>query len=141
MAGPEIDVTDTADGTLDRAIGFLADTMREIQRLLYEECRHANWDPEQQNTLAEEVAHLHEEVSEVFRAWRKYHDTEIHIDEKGKPQGVPIELADVLIGLFYNAEREGIDLMAAVVAKHQHNLGRDYVAEGRQLHGGSNGTS
>lgn len=107
----------------------------ELQRLLYEECDRAGWDPGRRNTLAEELAHIHEEVSEAFRAWRLYHDTDIHFDDDGKPQGVPIEFADVIIGLFYNAELHGFDLLEALLVKHRYNQTRDYIAEGRQLHG------
>lgn len=104
-----------------------------LQRRLFDECVTANWDPEKRNTFAEEVAHLHEELSEAFRAWRRYKDFEVRT-VNGKLEGVPIELADTLIGLFYNAELHGFDLLAAVEQKHQFNLSRNYVAEGRQLH-------
>jgi hypothetical protein len=53
-----------------------------------------------------------------------------------KPTGVPIEFADVLIGLFYNAELHDFDLLDAVEIKHQFNLKRSYIDEGRQLHPG-----
>lgn len=106
----------------------------EYQRRLFEECRTAGWDPDLKNTFPEEIAHLHEELSEAFRAFRRNKDFRITVDSNGKPQGVPIELADVLIGLFYNAELHGFDLFAAVEQKHQYNLTRNYIKEGRQLH-------
>lgn len=104
-----------------------------LQQRLYEECRTANWDPDFKNTFAEEIAHLHEEVSEAFRAWRQYKDCEIR-EIEGKLKGVPVEFADVLIGMFYLAELHGFDLLEAVERKHQFNLKRNYIAEGRQLH-------
>lgn len=104
------------------------------QRRLYDECVSANWDPEQRNTFAEEITHLHEELSEAFREWRRHKNFEIRYGGNGKPEGIPIELADVLIGLFYNAELHGFDLFAAVEEKHRFNLTRNYVAEKRQLH-------
>lgn len=107
---------------------------RSLQRRLYDECRAANWDPFLVNEFGEEIAHLHEEVSEAFRMWRLRKDFSVTVDAKGKPQGVPSEFADVLIGLFYLAELHGFDLMAALEEKHRYNLTRDYVAEGRQLH-------
>lgn len=107
---------------------------QNYQRRLFDECRTAGWDLQLQNSFAEEIAHLHEELSEAFRAFRLHKDFAIRVDENGKPQGVPIELADVLIGLFYNAELHGFDLFAAVEQKHQYNLTRNYVTEGRQLH-------
>lgn len=105
----------------------------DFQRRLYEECVTANWDPEKRNTFAEEIAHLHEELSEAFRAFRRYKDFAIR-EVNGKLEGVPIEFADALIGMFYNAELHGFDLLEAIELKHQFNLGRNYVAEGRQLH-------
>lgn len=107
------------------------------QRRLYHECRAANWDPALRNTFAEEIAHLHEELSEAFRAFRRYKDFNVR-EVNGKLEGIPIEFADVLIGLFYNAELHGFDLFAAVEQKHEFNLQRNYVTEGRQLHGAVN---
>ncbi len=106
----------------------------DLQRKHFEECREARWDPSIQNSFAEEITHLHEEVTEAFKAWRIYRDFEIHKGENGKPEGVPIELADVLIGIFYNAELHGIDLLGALEVKGAFNRQRDYTAEGRQLH-------
>ena len=105
-----------------------------LQKRLYDECATTNWDPDRLNSFAEECTHLHEEVSEAFRWWRQHQNFEITIDAEGRPHGIPIELADVLIGLFYLAELHGFDLMEAVELKHKYNLTRDYVAEGRQLH-------
>ena len=104
-----------------------------LQRRLYDECITAQWDSEKRNTFGEEIAHLHEELSEAFRAWRRYKDCGVR-EVNGKLEGVPIEFADVLIGLFYNAELHGFDLLEAVERKHQFNLTRNYVTEGRQLH-------
>lgn len=112
--------------------------LAELQRRLYEGEAASGWTPD--NSFAEECAHLHEEVSEAFRAWRLRKDAEVWFDDDGKPQGVPIELADVLIGLFYNAEVLGFDLLEAVEIKHAFNVNRDYQAEGRQLHSSALGT-
>lgn len=121
------------------AVAYIAEAgsrtgQAEYQRRLYDECVTAGWDSGKQNSFAEEIAHLHEELSEAFRAFRLHKDFAIRISDNGKPEGIPIELADVLIGLFYNAELHGFDLFAAVEQKHQYNLTRDYNAEGRQLH-------
>lgn len=105
-----------------------------LQRRLFDECESAGWDPDKRNTFAEECAHLHEEVSEAFREWRLNKNFDINYDDRGKPGGIPIELADVLIGLFYNAELHGFDLLSAVEIKHAYNLSRSYHTEGRQLH-------
>ena len=109
-------------------------TLPELVQKHFDECVDARWDPERKNTFAEECAHLHEEVSEAFKAWRIYRDFKVHFGENGVPHGVPIELADILIGIFYNARLHGIDLEAALDIKGEYNNERDYVEEGRQLH-------
>lgn len=116
----------------------MSEAFRTIQRRHFEECHFAHWDPQRQNSFAEELAHLHEEVSEAFKAWRIYRDFEIHVVD-GRPHGVPVELADILIGIFYNAEIHGIDLEGALRVKGAFNRQRDYTAEGRQLHGPTKG--
>jgi hypothetical protein len=100
----------------------------------YQDCVDAHWDPNFQNTFAEECAHIASELAEAFEAFRLYHDFEVHPGLLGKPEGVPIEFADILIGLLYCAERFGFDLLAAYTQKREWNRGRDYNTEGRQLH-------
>lgn len=145
LTGDETGCLDPEDVDTDNELEFVhrALTAREQevqgemwqrkQRELFDECVTAQWDAEHKNSFAEEIAHLHEELSEAFRAWRRFKDFEVRVVD-GKPEGIPIEFADVLIGLFYNAELHGFDLMAAVERKHQFNLQRNYTAEGRQLH-------
>jgi NTP pyrophosphatase (non-canonical NTP hydrolase) len=124
----------TNDDTRSRApVAATVNDEAGLQRRLFDECVTAKWDPERRNTFAEEIAHLHEELSEAFRAWRRYKDCEVR-EVNGKLEGVPIQFADALIGMFYNAELHGFDLLAAVEQKHQFNLKRNYVNEGRQLH-------
>jgi NTP pyrophosphatase (non-canonical NTP hydrolase) len=107
----------------------------ELVKLSMNEADRAHWDDRLQLTFAEELAHLMAEVVEAFEAWRLYKDFDIHYDEGGVPQGVPIELADVLLGLFYNVGLHDIDIEHAVMIKHVYNMTRDYREEGRQLHG------
>lgn len=119
---------------------------RALQKQCFDECVAANWDPHFKLTFAEEIAHLHAELAEAFEALRRHHDFLVRPGvemvpiapgrwhAKEKPEGVPIEFADVLIGMFYLAERFHFDLLDAVEVKHQYNLTRDYQAEGRYLH-------
>ena len=109
-----------------------------IQAEIYQECVDSGWDATKQNSFSEEIAHLHEELSEAFRVFRLRKRFDYWVDEEGKPQGIPIELADVLIGLFYNAELHGFNLWDAVEKKRAYNRTRNYINEGRQLHDASN---
>jgi hypothetical protein len=105
------------------------------QNVLYTETRESGWDPETANSLAEEILHMIQELTDAFneiRAGRR--PDEIYIGTDGKPRGVPIEFADTLIGLFYNAELRGFSLFDATQIKRAWNRDRRYREENRHLH-------
>jgi hypothetical protein len=110
--------------------------MEDLTLMAMEEAEAAHWDDNRWLTFAEELMHLAAEVSEAFEAWRLYRDFDIHFDDQGVPQGVPIEFADILLGLFYNVGLNNVDITEALLIKHAYNVTRDYRQEGRQLHPG-----
>jgi hypothetical protein len=46
--------------------------------------------------------------------------------QRGKPAGIPIELADIVIRIRDTAQSLGIDLEAAIAEKHEYNKSRPY---------------
>lgn len=56
---------------------------------------HGFWEPGSEPTFGEYCALIHEEISEAFSAWRNGEPDEYVVD--GKPEGVWVELADVVI--------------------------------------------
>lgn len=56
---------------------------------------HGFWEPDEETTFGEYCAFIHEEISEAFSAWRNGEPDEYVKD--GKPEGVWVELADVVI--------------------------------------------
>ena len=77
---------------------------------------------------------IHAEVSEVVEELRNGRQiTEIYYGDKGKPEGPPIELADVLIRVFDLCGKAGIDLEKAVEIKAEYNKTRPHRHGGKVI--------
>lgn len=73
--------------------------------------------------MGNRFAHLHEEVSESWKEWREgrleqyMHTVKKHGHKLRKPEGLPAEMADVMILCMVTAEELGIDLEKAIEDK------------------------
>lgn len=93
---------------------------------------HGWWDEDR--GFGEQIALIHSELSEALEEFRDGKDyTEIYSDEKGKPCGIPTELADVLIRIFDTCGRYGIDLESAIKLKMDYNKTRPYKHGGKVI--------
>lgn len=82
--------------------------------------------------VGELIALFHSELSEAFEDHRNRKDfKEIHFQEDGKPDGFPIELADVVIRIIETCENMRIDLGKAILLKHEFNKNRPFRHGGK----------
>lgn len=114
-------------------LGQLADEIVRINK--------ANgWDDHRD--FGVEVALIHSEVSEAFEEYRagrgineRYYQTVVLDDgsthQTGKPEGIPSELADVLIRVLDVAHRNGVDLDEVVAEKLAYNATRGFRHGGK----------
>lgn len=108
--------------------------MRELQKLSHQQSRDKGfWDVAGEvplTTLVAKLALIHSEVSEAveeLRAGRNevWYSTE-RSDTGLKPEGFPVELADIVIRVLDLAERLKIDLEPVILEKLTYNATRPY---------------
>jgi NTP pyrophosphatase (non-canonical NTP hydrolase) len=81
--------------------------------------------------IPEAIALMHTELSEATEAWRNK-EVISWSDEKGKPQGIASEYADVVIRIMHDCGRRGIDLQKELIRKMQYNESREHRHGGKQ---------
>lgn len=120
--------TPTNEGTMD-----IREWQREIHALAVEKGWYPNGDQRPASELAPViVANLHGEVSEAWEEYRKGHPLDhIYFREDGKPEGFPVELADLVIRVLDTCDAIGIDLARVIRMKHNFNKTRPHRHGGK----------
>lgn len=90
------------------------------------------YDTEEDRIFAVKIALCHSELSEALEEHRGGKDPcETHTGKVGKPEGVPIELADCIIRILDMCGYYGMDIDKALAAKMQYNATRSYRHGGK----------
>lgn len=113
------------------------DSIASWQRHIHAWANSRGWWENADRNFGELLMLATTEIAEAFEEWRDGHDpAEVYYatDKYGlqKPEGVAIELADVLIRLFDTAERYGIDLEEMIRIKMAYNAERPYRHGGKR---------
>lgn len=106
--------------------------INEVAKAIHENAvEHGWWD--EKRGFPEIVALIHSELSEALEEYRNRRtETEIYFGDGGKPEGIPIELADAIIRILDFCGYAGIDIDAAITQKHEYNKSRPYRHGGKK---------
>lgn len=108
---------------------------QELQEIMHEIALSKGWH-NPSKTFGEQIVMMHSELSEVIEAYRTENGgtTGIYTDnDTGKPEGVPIEFADLQIRMLDTVEFYGISLLDATFMKAQFNLSRPHRHGNKKL--------
>lgn len=93
---------------------------------------HGWWD--RPRSFGDIVALNHSELSEAYEEYRNGKgETEIYFnpDKPGKPEGIPVEMADLVIRVLDYCQAVGINLHEVMLLKHNYNKTRSYRHGGK----------
>lgn len=104
--------------------------INELVETVHKNAIDKGWHTEKRS-FAELVALCHCELSEAIEEYRKgYKENETYFYCQ-KPEGIPIELADVVIRIMDMCGLYGIDLEEAIETKMEYNKKRPYRHGGK----------
>lgn len=106
--------------------------INDLVKEVHQNARNHGWW-EEKRTFGDIIALCHAELSEALEEYRNGHSpVEVYYNGE-KPEGIPIELADVVIRIMDYCGREGIYLEAAILEKHEYNKTRPYKHGGKVI--------
>lgn len=113
-------------------------TINEMVKGIHQNAKEHGWWDGEPRKFGELIALVHSELSEALEEHRNGHEpTEIYYtkdkDGNDKPEGIPTELADVIIRVMDICGHYGIDLAKAIIQKHSYNLKRPYKHGGKKI--------
>jgi len=110
----------------------------ELQKETYQVAKSRGWYQEaaSRDEIWKHLGNIHTEISEAWELARQpdFNPQAIWVHEKkGSPEGLPIELADVILRVLATAEHYGIDMESALVEKIHFNKTRPWKHGGKVI--------
>ena len=110
-------------------------TIRDWQKVIHQYAKDKGWW-DKPRAIGDIFILFTSEVTEAYEEYRNGHEvneTYFKPDAPDKPEGVPTELADVVIRILDFCEWAGIDIQDIIEKKHAYNLTRPYRHGGKRV--------
>lgn len=112
--------------------------LNQLAQLVHKLAKEKGWWTGKKGAPEGKLLMMHTEIAEITEEYRRGRPmTEIRWekDEHGqvKPEGVPVEAADLAIRLLDFCAKHKIDLARAIEIKHTFNSGRPYLHGGKKI--------
>jgi hypothetical protein len=117
----------------------IRDSLTELQRTVHALAITKGWYHDEygiplERNFGEQLALVHSEISEALEAYRNGAELNEELTgEGGKPEGVPLELADAVIRIFDLCGANNIDLARAIERKYRWNEDRPFRHGGKRV--------
>lgn len=107
--------------------------INELAQKAYAAAKARGWTHE--NEVGTSLMLITSELAEALEEWRNGHDpaeTYYNAEKPTKPEGIPSEIADVMIRAAEFCAHHGIDIEAAIAEKMAYNDTRPYRHGGKR---------
>ena len=106
--------------------------LRTLQREIHDNAKSKGWWDGEDHNFPEKIMLVVCELSEAIEEYRDGHEVvDVYIND-GKPEGIPVEMADAVIRLMDICGRYGIDLESVMRKKMEYNQTRPYRHGGKK---------
>lgn len=89
--------------------------------------KHGWWDDDNPRSFGDVMMMIVTECAEAVEHYRNGQELDkVWFEANGKPDGIPVEFADILIRLLDASERYNMDIEEAIKVKMKYNDSREY---------------